>query len=516
MIKRLFLITLLCGFVSSRLIAQQANSFIISTPEKEGISSQAIINFLDAIGNSKHEFHSFVFLRHGKLVAEGWWNPYRPDLKHTMYSTSKSFTATAVGFAIAEKRLRLTDKLISFFPQHLPDTISPFLASLTIKDALIMADGQDPDPSFQVASNDSDWVRGFLSTPIRYEPGSRFLYNSLGTYMLSAVVQKVTGQRIVDYLRPRLFQPLGISDVDWEEDLQHINTGGWGLRIRTRDMAKFGQLFLQKGKWKGKQVLPKGWVEEASSKQILQHPEFTDEQREKSDWEQGYGYQMWRCRNNAFRADGAYGQYIIVMPDQDAVIAITSETADMQEELNLVWQYLLPAMKQKSLIADPRTALILRHRLASLALPHPDRHTHSPFATTVAGKTYTLEENSYQLKSVAFNYTNGVWQVSLNKGNTVYPLHFGAGIWQPGETKMLGPSLVYHAKGHFVGLPPSKIAGTYAWKTDKELELQLRYIDSPHTETLRCVFDDQQLQMEISESQDFGKRKTIIKGQLSN
>ena len=262
MMRKQSLTLLLLLFVFCDLAAQKSKMLPRSVPEAEGVSSNDIIQFLDAASKSKTEFHSFMLVRHGKVIAEGWWNPYRPDLRHTMYSCSKSFTATAVGFAVQEKKLSLNDKVISFFPHDLPDTVSKYLSQLTVKDVLIMSDGQEPDPTGTVGSKYSNWRKGFLATPIVHEPGSVFLYNSLGTYMLSAIVQKVTGEKIVDYLKPRLFDPLGIQGMDWETDIEGINTGGWGLRLKTEDMAKFAQLFLQKGEWNGKRILPAPWVEE--------------------------------------------------------------------------------------------------------------------------------------------------------------------------------------------------------------------------------------------------------------
>ncbi|HEY1871282.1 MAG TPA: serine hydrolase [Chitinophagaceae bacterium] len=344
-LKSLSLSLLLLLSIQLNTTAQKSTSLPRSTPEAEGVSSDNIIQFLDAAAKSKTEFHSFMLLRHGKVIAEGWWNPYRADLKHTLYSCSKSFTATAIGFAVTEKKLSLDDKVISFFPNELPDTVSTWLKELTVKDVLMMSDGMEPDPTGAVAAKDTNWTKGFLALPILHEPGTQFLYNSLGTYMLSAIVQKVTGQKTLDYLKPRLFDPLGIQGIDWEANLQGINTGGWGLRVKTEDMAKFAELFLQKGKWNGKQILPESWVEEASTMKIMQDPNAPQSKKDSSDWLQGYCYQMWRCRHNAFRGDGAFGQFMIVMPDQDAALAITAETADMQEEINLVWQYLLPAFK---------------------------------------------------------------------------------------------------------------------------------------------------------------------------
>jgi CubicO group peptidase (beta-lactamase class C family) len=321
-----------------------------STPEAEGVTSSDILDFIEATENSKNELYSFMVLRHGKVVSEGWWNPYRSDLKHTMYSTSKSFTSTAAGFAVTEGLLSVNDKVTSFFPDQLPDTVSEYLESLTVKNLLSMSVGQEPDPTFQVVTRDSNWVKTFLALPIKKKPGTEFLYNTLATYMVSAIVQKVTGRKVIDYLKPRLFEPLAIEGVDWEEDANGINVGGWGLRVKTEDMAKLGQLYLQNGVWNGKQILSEAWIKEATTAVIQDSaPYLPEEKKDSSDWAQGYGYQFWRCRHNAFRADGAYGQYIIVIPEKDAVIAITSETPDMQDELNLVWKFLLPALKDETL-----------------------------------------------------------------------------------------------------------------------------------------------------------------------
>ena len=302
-----------------------------SLPEEQGVSSAGIINFLDASTKSKTEFHSFMLLRHGKVIAEGWWNPYRAELRHSLYSCSKSFTATAIGFALNEKLLSLNDKVVSFFPNDLPDPVTPFLAELTVRDVLMMSDGMDPDPSFIVAARDSNWIKGFLATTIKNEPGTKFLYNSLGTYMLSAIIQKVTGQKTIDYLKPRLFDPLGIKGVDWETDTKGINTGGWGLRVKTSDMAKFAELFLQKGNWNGKQILPASWVEEASTMKIMQDPNAPQSKKDSSDWLQGYCYQMWRCRNNAYRGDGAHVSFVSFRGNQPNILLISHSFRPLQD-----------------------------------------------------------------------------------------------------------------------------------------------------------------------------------------
>lgn len=493
-------------------IAQQASALPKAVPEAEGISSNNIINFIDAASKSKTEFHSFILLRHGKVIAEGWWNPYRADLKHTLYSCSKSFTATAIGFAVQEKLISLNDKVISFFPKDLPDTVGAYLSELTVKDVLMMSDGQDPDPTFTVAARDSNWIKGFLATPIKYEPGRKFLYNSLGTYMLSAIIQKVTGQKTIDYLKPRLFDPLGIQGMDWETDTKGINTGGWGLRLKTEDMAKFAELFLQKGNWNGKQVLPASWVEEASTMKIMQDPDAPQSKKDSSDWLQGYCYQMWRCRNNAYRGDGAYGQFMIVMPDQDAALAITAETPDMQEEIDLVWKYLLPAFKKDKLPDDKEGDLKLEKKIKSLALPIPAK-TKEGLQSEINDKVFTIAQNKMQLQKISFNFLNDMCDVKLQTATGNYQFSFGAGKWQPGKTNMPGPSLTTGAIENTSMIFPAKIAGSYTWKDAKTLQLVLRYIESPHTLILNCHFDGNQLTIDAMRSVDFGRNTIVMHGE---
>jgi CubicO group peptidase (beta-lactamase class C family) len=480
----LLLLFLLSGCKKEQVIT----SLPRSTPEAEAVSSQGIIDFLDAAAKSKNEFHSLMFLRHGKVVAEGWWNPYKSELKHTLYSTSKSFTATAVGFAVSEKKITVKDKVISFFPALLPDTVSQNLSDLKIKDLLSMSAGQDPDPTFKTVVNDSNWVKSFLEVPVVHKPGTKFLYNTLATYMLSAITQSATGEKVIDYLKPRLFDPLAIEGMDWEVDPRGINTGGWGLRLKTEDMAKFGQLFLQRGKWNGKQILPASWIEEATSMKIEQAPDAPQTKKDSSDWLQGYCYQMWRCRHNAFRADGAYGQFIIIMPDQDAVIAITAETPDMQNEINLVWEYLLPSIKNDKLADNPGLTTTLKQKLSSLALPLATPGN-STVASRITGKEFLLKPNDKQLESMKFQFRDSICNISLVIDSKPYDFSFGAGYWVSGETTLHGPNLLGPAKAHFVGLPPAKVAGNFGWKDENTLELVLRYIESPHTETIICRFD---------------------------
>ena len=314
-----------------------------STPEAQGVSSSAVLSFVEAADKSIDSLHSFMLVRHGHVVAEGWWSPYGAQSPHSLYSLSKSFTSTAVGLAIAEGKLSLDDEVLKFFPEDAPSKPSKNLKEMRVSDLLRMSTGQQSEPP---RTPDQPWTKTFLSQPVPFKPGTHFLYNTSGTYMLSAIVQKATGMTVLDYLRPRLFEPLGIEHPTWETSPQGISAGGFGLSIRTEDIARFGQLYLQRGKWQGKQLVPEAWVEAATARQT------SNGSKPDSDWDQGYGYQFWRCRHGAFRGDGAFGQFCVVMPEQDAVIAITSGVKDMQAVLNLVWDKLLPAMKPSALPAD--------------------------------------------------------------------------------------------------------------------------------------------------------------------
>ncbi|MFZ9661244.1 MAG: serine hydrolase domain-containing protein, partial [Chitinophagaceae bacterium] len=373
-----------------------------STPEAEGVSSEAIMKFIDSYSKEKHEQHSYMIVRHGKVISEGWWAPYAADLKHSMYSVSKSWTSTAIGFAVDEKRFSVNDKVISFFPEYQYLIDSPYVKDLKIKDLLTMSVGNEKEPTGLVVNASEDWVKVFLKYPIKYEPGTRFLYNTAATFMLSAILQRVTGQTLMEYLEPRLFKPLGITGIDWETNPAGVNTGGWGIRVKTEDMAKLGLLYLNQGVYNGQQLLSKEWVSEATSRQILQDPGASNSKRDSSDWLQGYGYQFWRSRHNAFRGDGAFGQYIVMLPEHDAVVIITSESLDLQDDLNMIWDHLLPAFQKESLPTSADSREVLRKKASSLKLTVPVSNLKKG-DSKILNHNYKLDNNSLGFESISVN-----------------------------------------------------------------------------------------------------------------
>jgi CubicO group peptidase (beta-lactamase class C family) len=337
-----------------------------STPEAQGISSEAVYDFLEAVDRI-NTLHSVMLVRHGQVIAEGWWKPEAADKPHILNSLSKSFNSTAVGLAIEEGKLRLDDPVLKFFPNDAPADPSENLKAMTVRDLLTMTCGHDTEPK---AVRGAPSVKQFLAHPVVYKPGTHFQYNTMGSYTLSAIVTKVTGQTSLDFLKPRLFEPLGIDHPQWDSSPEGYSLGGYGLKLCTEDIAKFGQLYLQKGKWNGKQLIPEQWVEQATSKQVPNDQE--GHSKIGIDWQQGYGFQFWRCTHNAFRGDGAGGQLCVVIPEKDAVIAITADTSNFQGEMNAIWDKLYPAFGAGALSGDAAGEEKVKQMIANLEA-HPAR-----------------------------------------------------------------------------------------------------------------------------------------------
>jgi CubicO group peptidase (beta-lactamase class C family) len=306
-----------------------------------------------------------MLVRHGHMIAEGWWKPEAADKPHVLASLSKSFNSTAVGLAIADGKLSLEDPILKFFPADAPADVSDNLKAMKVRDLLTMTCGHDTEPK---SVGGAPSVKTFLAHPIPHQPGTHFQYNTMGSYTLSAIVTKVTGQTTLEFLKPRLFEPLGIENPEWASSPEGNSLGGYGLKLCTEDIAKFGQLYLQKGKWNGKQLIPEKWIEQATSKQVPNDQE--GHSKIGIDWVQGYGFQFWRCTHNAYRGDGAGGQLCIVIPDKDAVLAITADTGNFQGEMNAIWDKLYPAFQAEALPDDTAGQEKLKQAIANLEA-HP-------------------------------------------------------------------------------------------------------------------------------------------------
>ena len=457
-------------------------------PDREGVSSTGVMAFLDAIEKSKIEFHSVMIIRHGKVIAEGWWNPYSAPLKHTLYSLSKSFTSTAVGFAVTEGKLKLDDKVVSFFKDELPADVSPNLSAMTVKDLLTMSTGHAKDtiPAMRTNTTGESWAKIFLSIPVEFQPGTHFLYNTGATYMQSAIVQKVTGQNVLEYLKPRLFEPLGIEGMDWEMDPKGIAVGGYGLRVRTEDIAKFGLLFLQKGKWNDKQIIPAEWVEQATSKQVENAPANPTRPNAENDWAQGYGFQFWRCTHNAVRGDGAFGQFCMMLPEQDMVVAITGESFDLQGSMKLVWDHLLPAVTNE-VKQDKVNQPLLDKKLKSLMIAAPTG-TPAKIWGNISGKIFAFDANAYKAKSVSLTFTEKLDKctISVQGERDAMAIPCGLGTWA--ITKEFKTQQLFPIEGRPIVTTPIAVAG--AWIDEKSFVVTVRYIETAHSDNITFTFED--------------------------
>ncbi len=467
-----------------------------STPEAQGVSSAAILDFVRAADEKVDTMNSFMVVRHGEVVAECWWTPYTAETPHVLFSLSKSFTSTAVGLAIHEGKLNLDDEITKFFPNDLPAELSNNLKSMRVRDLLCMSTGHQIEPHLS-ETNQEPWTRVFLAQPVAFKPGTHFLYNTAGTYMQSAIVQKVTGQTVLDFLRPRLFEPLGIENPTWGTSPQGVSLGGYGLNLRTEDIAKFGQLYLQKGKWQGKQLVPQSWVEAATSRQT------SNGSSPKSDWDQGYGYQFWRCRHNAYRGDGAFGQYCIVMPEQDAVIAITSGTRDMQAVLNLIWDKLLPGFHSGTLPANESEREKLQGALKNLAVRTADGSRSSPIAARISGKEFLLPSNSQKLESVALESpTTGEQTLNLKVAGARYRIPCGFKTWR-------------NSRGAFGAMKEQPVSASGAWNSEDTYAVKLCFYETPTYVNVTVKFGGDEVALNSEYNVAFGPTKQPeIKGQL--
>ncbi len=459
--------------------ALTGNQLLRSTPEAQGVSSAGILAFIASAETTIHELHSFMLLRHGRVVSEGWWWPYRPSAPHMLFSLSKSFTSTAIGLAIAEGLLSLDDPLLSFFPEQAPAKPDLNLSRMRVRDLLTMSSGHDQDTLARLRNRpDGQWVKGFLELPVEHEPGTHFVYNTGATYMLSAILQKLTGQKLLDYLQPRLFEPLGIESAAWESSPEGINYGGWGLSIRTEDLARFGQLYLQKGHWQGRQILHETWVESATFRQVATgiNPE--------SDREQGYGYQFWRGRHGSYRGEGGFGQYCLVLPEQDAVLAVTAAIeGDMWAVLDLVWQHLLPAMSPSPLLDDRTAQAELASKLAGLNLAPKPGAASTPLAAVVSGQTYRMEPNPLKIESFCFDFGAAQSTLKLDMAAGQQIIVAGNSQWIAGR---MGSS----------GAGGQPVVSSGAWTAPDTYQLTIRYYETALYDTHTFIFDGDGLTVE--------------------
>ncbi|KRE63035.1 serine hydrolase [Nostocoides sp. Soil756] len=407
------------------------------------------------------EPHSVTVLRHGRTLAEGWWAPYHRDGLQLMYSVSKTFTACAAGFAVAEGLLALEERVVDLFPEHAAEA-GPRARVLTLHDLLAMRTGHRVDTLTWRDHRAGPFPQVFLGAEPEEERGW-FVYHNGATSMAALAVQRRSGQRLVDYLRPRLLEPLGIEGAAWSSH-DGADLGYSGLHVNTSALARLGELVLRDGSWQGQQVLPEGWAATMTAR----HTD-TSHHPEKVEWQQGYGYQMWRCRYGAVRADGAYGQFAVVVPDADLVVALTSCTERTQETLDAIWEELLPRLADRPLPADPGAHAALTGHLTSAAVAAP-RGTVTPPGPGPWTFVHSPREDVPALERVEVTpVERGTgWRLALTEGDTTLEVPCGEGEWPaPADS---GP---WTASG--------------GWTAPGVFEARVAAVETPHVLHLRCT-----------------------------
>ena len=449
-----------------------------SSPESQGVDPAGILAFLDSLESAPDiEMHSLMIIRHGQVVAEGWWSPYLPEQPHLLYSLSKSFTSTAAAFAIAEGLLDLDATVLSYFPELDGEITDRRSRSILVRHVAAMASGHLEETVQRASALDPlEPVRGFLLIPPDREPGSVFAYNQPCTYALAAIVQRLTGQTLIEYLRPRLFDPLGIAQAGWQRDAAGRDLGYTGLHATTDAIARLGLLYLQRGVWNGQRLLSEEWVAEATRVQVATPNE------PNPDWRRGYGFQFWTSRYG-YRGDGAYGQFCVVLPEQDAVITTTAGAENMQGILDAVWADLLPAMTAATVdpspVADQLAARLDGLQLAAFQAKRAPDSSAAAWATASFLPAGGLCEAQPTLTAVRLHHDAGLWQLTFLEGDVAFGASVGVAGWRTNLTE------TDHGK---TGVP---LAISGGWTDEDTFRAEVIFLETPHRLGVTCSLSDE-------------------------
>lgn len=487
-----------------------------ATPESQGVSAWYLESFFQELaGLEGSNPHSVLILRHGKVIAEGHFRPYNPQCPHMLYSLSKTVTATAVGMAVREGLLSLDDRLVDIFADKMTPIHNPRLNQITLRHLLTMQSGIKFNELGSVLTK--DWAKGFMQSEIVQEPGRVFSYNSMNSYMLAAAVVRKSGQSLTEFLRPRLYEPLGIGCYHWETCPLGIEKGGWGLSLRPEDIAKLGLLYLQGGEWlvqgAWRQILPRSWVDDAVKNQAAGE----------GAPHEGYGYHIWMCGDKGgYDFNGIFGQYAIVLPRQDMVVAVTAGSQNLFPEgsiLHLVQRYfdgeqLSASALRRDKRADralARTTASLRH-LSGVFAPRSGSGTEKRWVLRLPvgkkekprltrresryqGKTYDLEKSfgsllPFVLQAVHGNFTGGMRRVrfrflpgrcllEVTEGGRLHRVMAGTG-GKPAYCRLN------------IGGEDYLVGAVAQWATDEDghdvLKVLLDFLETPDTRIIKFIF----------------------------
>ncbi len=468
-----------------------------SSPAAEGVDAGAIVAFIDALEDTQDvEAHSVMVLRHGRVIAAGWWAPYAQERPHALFSLSKTFTATAAALAADEGLVDFDEPVIAYFPELDSEITDPRVRAMLVRHVAAMASGHLDDVwGRAVATDPANPVRGFLLWPPDRDPGSVFAYNQAATYTLATIVQRRTGQTVTRYLDSRLLARLGAGPLRAEQYPAGQDVGFTGMYATTGTIARLGQLYLQRGVWDGARLLGQEWIAAATSVRI---PTKGHALATRPDWAQGYGYQLWMSRHG-YRFDGARGQLCLVLPEQDAVIVMTAGSGNMQAMLDAVWERLLPGFADAPLASADADAR-LENRLRQLALPpfpaqaapaEPGRWASTTFVPE--GATFDQQRS---LVAVTVGQSRGGWQATLHEVGSDLTVVLGHGAWAVGGQAVggqQGTGAAAEGPGKSdtaAGGPGKSSAVPHAccggWLDDGTLRFEIIFLETPFRLAVTC------------------------------
>ena len=454
-----------------------------STPEREGVSSRVLLDLFKA-WKELDSLNSFIIVRRGKVIAEHYYAPYRPETPHMLFSLTKSFTSLAIGYAEAEGLLSLDDPAVKFFPKMTFKQDRAVLEKVTIRHLLTMSGGHDTCPLLSLTPEDRDalpdFTQAFFDAPFVYAPGEKFVYNSAGSHVLAAIIRQVTGVNMTEYLTPRLFEPLKIKTFQVMQSPEGVEMGGWGGLARTRDIAKVGECIRLGGMWNGEQIIPAEYLRQATSFQM------DNSVNELPDWKVGYGFQFWQSRHG-FRGDGACGQYMLVLPEHDLVIAITSGLAEMCRILDPIWDILLPNLYDHARADKPeawaKLDAFVRDEL-QIPLCAGDR------LRRMEKKTFKMKPNTCGIRSITCSTMMGRAQILWDGPNGEEMISAGFGFFVDNPIRM---------KTSFM----RRAAASAAWVSENVLRVEVVLADSPYRMAYMLDFSNGGLRFERTSNLQF-------------
>ena len=486
------------------------------TPESVGISSADILRLMDTFREMDIENHSFMILRHGKVCAEAWAHPMRPEIPHALYSFSKSFAATAIGFAIDEKitvpatgeALSLDTRLKDIFPAEFAAKKKPhpYDDELKIRHMLRMQSGKQMNLLADKAK--IDWVMDYINAPFNAKPGTYWNYCNENSFMFCAAIHKLTGLSVNEFLTPRLYEPLGISEPLWERNQEGIEAGGWGMYLTTEEMAKFMQCYMDGGKFMGKQVIPAWWVTEAGKKQVDNSIEI------QPDNKAGYGYHFWLNQIGGFRADGMFSQHGLALPAYDAVIITTSGCPIEQRDMDAICSVFPAAFSDEPLPEDPERYALLKERCANYALAKlPKTPRRFTLEQRINKKVYRIHKKPVgnisgfpaSMLAMPITFMSTVKTGNIDKLRFVFKENELRMNWVEQDGKIrecvpIGLDGEYRYGTLSMGPVPFTTAGIGCWNEDGTLSISLRPLEAVSARTMRIAFEDENITIQMGES----------------